>query len=123
MGKSFEEWKPGDPMINERDYWQDPNYVPEDKEKENARKAALNEAMQRGNTGIDYDAIRQIVETAVRSLKDELRSELNESVVHSRQNDVSLKAMKMGSKFLFLDSDDNVYECQMVYKGKNKKKR
>ena len=28
MGKSFDEWKIGDPMINERDYWQDPNYVP-----------------------------------------------------------------------------------------------
>ncbi len=34
MGKSFAEWKPGDPMINERDYWQDPNYVAEDPEKE-----------------------------------------------------------------------------------------
>ena len=33
MGKSFEEWKIGDPMINERDYWQDPNYVPADLEK------------------------------------------------------------------------------------------
>ena len=33
MGKSFEEWKIGDPMINERDYWQDPNYVPADPEK------------------------------------------------------------------------------------------
>ena len=30
MGKSFEEWKIGDPMINERDYWQDPNYVAQD---------------------------------------------------------------------------------------------
>ena len=28
------EWKPGDPMINERDFWQDPNYVAEDPEKE-----------------------------------------------------------------------------------------
>ncbi len=34
MGKSFEEWKIGDPMINERDYWQDPNYVAADPEKE-----------------------------------------------------------------------------------------
>ena len=33
MGKNFEEWKLGDPMINERDYWQDPNYVPADPEK------------------------------------------------------------------------------------------
>ena len=28
------EWKLGDPMINERDYWPDENYVAEDKEKE-----------------------------------------------------------------------------------------
>ncbi|MBQ6551110.1 MAG: pyridine nucleotide-disulfide oxidoreductase, partial [Lachnospiraceae bacterium] len=34
MGKSLEEWKPGDPMINAGDYWQDPNYVAEDPEKE-----------------------------------------------------------------------------------------
>ena len=34
MGKSLEEWKIGDPMINENDYWQDPNYVAEDPEKE-----------------------------------------------------------------------------------------
>ena len=33
MGKSFDEWKIGDPMINEGDYWQDPNYVPADPEK------------------------------------------------------------------------------------------
>ena len=34
MGKSLEEWKIGDPMINAGDYWQDPNYVAEDPEKE-----------------------------------------------------------------------------------------
>ena len=34
MGKSLEDWKTGDPMINEWDYWQDPNYVAEDPEKE-----------------------------------------------------------------------------------------
>ena len=34
MGKSLAEWKPGDPMINEWDYWQDPDYVAPDPEKE-----------------------------------------------------------------------------------------
>ena len=34
MGNSAKEWKIGDPMINERDYWQDPDYVAEDPEKE-----------------------------------------------------------------------------------------
>ena len=28
------EWKLGDPMINDWDYWQDENYVAEDPEKE-----------------------------------------------------------------------------------------
>ena len=31
--------------------------------------------------------------------------------------------MKLGNKFLFLDSDNNVFECQMKYIGKNKKKQ
>ena len=34
MGKSFAEWKTGDPMINERDYWQDADFKPEDPEKD-----------------------------------------------------------------------------------------
>ena len=34
MGKSMADWKIGDPMINENDYWQDPNYVAPDPEKE-----------------------------------------------------------------------------------------
>ncbi len=33
-GNPYYRWKVGDPMINERDYWQDPNYVAPDKEKE-----------------------------------------------------------------------------------------
>ena len=33
MPRSFEEWKLGDPMLNENDYWPDPDYVPEDPEK------------------------------------------------------------------------------------------
>ena len=34
MADKMADWKIGDPMINERDYWQDPDYVAEDKEKE-----------------------------------------------------------------------------------------
>ncbi len=34
MAKTMAEWKIGDPMINERDYWQDPDYVAPDPEKE-----------------------------------------------------------------------------------------
>ena len=34
MAKTMAEWKIGDPMINERDFWPDPNYKAEDPEKE-----------------------------------------------------------------------------------------
>ena len=34
MAKTMAEWKIGDPMINENDFWQDENYVAEDPEKE-----------------------------------------------------------------------------------------
>ena len=34
MAKTMADWKIGDPMINENDYWQDPNYKAEDPEKE-----------------------------------------------------------------------------------------
>ena len=33
MPRTMEEWKIGDPMINENDFWPDPDYVPEDPEK------------------------------------------------------------------------------------------
>lgn len=34
----------------------------------------------------------------------------------------NIKTVQFGTdKFLFLDSDDNVYECVMKYKGKRKK--
>jgi NADPH-dependent glutamate synthase beta subunit-like oxidoreductase/Fe-S-cluster-containing hydrogenase component 2 len=34
MATNVKDWKLGDPMINENDYWQDPDYVAEDPEKE-----------------------------------------------------------------------------------------
>ena len=94
-----------------------------DEEKENAKKAVLNENAQYSTQSIDYSLIKTIVENAVNSLKSELKSELNESISHGKGNDSSLKVMKMADKFLFLDSDNNIYECQMVYKGKNKSKK
>lgn len=95
----------------------------EDKEKENARKAALNEVTTHA-ASIDYSLIKSIVENAVKSLKDDIKNELNESINRTRvSNDNSLKVMKMSDKFLFLDSDNNIFECQMVYKGKNKAKK
>ena len=97
-----------------------------DKEIENARKATIAENIQRTDVTIDYGLIKSIVENAVKSMKNEIANELNESINRSnaqRYNEASLKVMKMSDKFLFLDSDNNIFECQMVYKGKNKSKK
>ena len=67
-------------------------------------------------SSIDYDKIRQIVEEVV----DKKINELNKT--SKQEGDV--KIVKFGSdNFMLLDSDDNVYECVMKYKGKNKKRK
>lgn len=67
------------------------------------------------NVSIDYDKIKQIVEEVI----DEKLSNLNTS---DKGKDVTV--IKFGTdKFLFLDSDNNIYECVMKYKGKNKKRQ
>lgn len=67
---------------------------------------------------IDYGLIKMIVESVI----NEKLNNLNES-----RNNVSsasdMRAMMMiGDKFRFLDGNDNIYECQLKYIGKKKKK-
>lgn len=92
-------------------------------EEDKKKNVTINESIQHGTAQqIDYDLIKNIVNECVKSLKNELKNELNESIYRNRSNDTSVKVMKMTDKFLFLDSDDNIFECQMIYKGKKKKK-
>lgn len=70
---------------------------------------------------IDYSLIKTIVESVVDEKLNGIRQMLNESTGYGTP---SLSVMNIrNDKFLFLDSDDNIFECQMVYKGKNKAKR
>lgn len=71
---------------------------------------------------IDYDRIAAIVEQIVDKKLKQV-SMLTENA--SRQPMGQLKAMQMkdNSSFLMVDTDDNVYECKLSYKGKNKKKQ
>lgn len=74
------------------------------------------------NQNIDYELIKTIVESVVDKKINELKNGIvNESLTYGNNN--SLKAMKLGEKFLFLDNENNVFECQMRYVGKNKKKK
>lgn len=74
------------------------------------------------STVIDYSLIKTIVESVINEKLGNLKETLlNEGISHNDELG-NLKAMKMGNKFLFLDDNNNVYECQMKYIGKNKKK-
>lgn len=87
----------------------------------------LNEVQGNNNAtplsvNVDYELIKTIVESVVDKKINELKNGIvNESLTYGNNN--SLKAMKLGEKFLFLDNENNVFECQMRYVGKNKKKK
>jgi len=73
------------------------------------------------SNSIDYEMIKMIVENAVEKKLSELKGTL---LTEGKENeDHSLRAMKIGNKFLFLDNDNNIFECQMKYIGKNKKRK
>lgn len=72
------------------------------------------------NGGVDYELIKMIVENVIDKKINSIQSAL---LTESKNDGASLKAMKMGNKFLFLDNDNNVYECQMKFIGKNKRKK
>lgn len=72
-------------------------------------------------SSVDYSLIKQIVEDVVTKKVSALRkSLLTEGVSSGGGSTVSL--VRLGDTFTFLDSDDNVYECKMIYKGKRKRK-
>ena len=87
----------------------------------------LNEVQGNNNAtplsvNVDYELIKTIVESVVDKKINELKKGMvNENLSYGSNS--SLKAMKLGEKFLFLDSDNNIFECQMKYIGKNKKRK
>lgn len=94
-------------------------YDLEQKEKTMAESKPRNDTATAST--IDYALIKTIVESVVDEKLNGMRQMLNESTGNGTP---SLSVMNIrNDKFLFLDSDDNIFECQMVYKGKNKAKR
>lgn len=75
------------------------------------------------NVSIDYSLIKNIIESVIEEKLSTVKQSLTETINRNTDDSGSLKVMKMGSKFLFLDDEDNVYECKMQYVGKNKKKK
>ena len=75
-----------------------------------------------GNTNVDYELIKTIVESTIDKKMSEIKSTLNESVQRTQSYVPSMKIMNFKDNFYFVDNDDNVFECVMKYKGKRKKK-
>lgn len=79
---------------------------------------------QKISVEINYERIQTIVEAAVaREVEKLKRTLLTEGINHSGNDLNQLRAMKLADKFLFLDSDNNIFECNFKYIGKNKKKK
>jgi len=98
------------------------NIVNKINKQESEKRQTLNEQLTPKVTQpFNYDTIKNIVESAIDSKISELKQSLNETVL--RTNTPSAKLMSFKDKFLFVDSDDNVFECVMQYKGKKKRKK
>lgn len=88
------------------------------------REKKVNETIiptQSKNLSVDYEMIKLIIENVIDKKLETLQQSL---LTENRMNNTSncVKTMHFGEKFMFCDSDDNVYECEMVYKGKRKRK-
>ena len=71
--------------------------------------------------------LAQMITEAVGIAIDRKLSQIGGKINLNESQNRNIPSLKMiqetdGSKFLLLDSDDNVYECTLTYKGKNKKR-
>jgi len=73
------------------------------------------------NQSIDYEMIKTIVENVIDSKLSEVNNKLNENIQKQQLYVPSMKYLNFKDKFYFVDNDDNVFECEMKYKGKRKK--
>ena len=73
------------------------------------------------NASVDYELIKTIIENTIDKKLSEMKTTLNESVERNQMYVPSMKMLNFKDKFYFVDNDDNVFECEMKYKGKRKK--
>lgn len=96
-----------------------------EKRDEEARAKIAEQIIQPQNTtaAIDYELIKTIVESAIDRKLSELTNSLNESVNRGQTYVPSMKILNFKDNFYFVDNDNNVFECEMKYKGKRKTKK
>jgi hypothetical protein len=88
------------------------------------------EARDNGNTFINEttqkpETIQISNETNINYIENIIDKKFKElmSVIDSKLNDNTLKIMKLGDNFTFIDDNNNVYDCKLTYKGKAKTKK
>lgn len=90
-------------------------------------RAKLNEQITPRQTTtsatVDYSLIKMMIESALDEKLGEIKNALNEGVSRGQAYAPSMKYLSFKDNFYFVDNDDNVFECVMTYKGKNKKKK
>lgn len=95
----------------------------DDRKKNESRKAQQVQANV-GAAQVDYGKIAEIVENAVASKFSDFsrKLQLNEAKSVPIGN-IKVLQLKEDGTFLMLDTDSNVYECTLKYKGKNVKRK
>lgn len=64
--------------------------------------------------GFDYEMLKMIVEGVVKKYVEPLKENM---LTENKNTDASLKMMKIGKNFQFMDSTGNIYEAVLKYKG------
>ena len=97
------------------------NYVKTSTSQPTFQPPTINESKGLYTPTSNYDDLYNIIDNILEEkLKKYTSAILNES--RNQGNSPSLKIMKLGESFTFMDDDNNVYECKMIYKGKAKMK-
>lgn len=95
----------------------------DEKKKIEEKRAQQLPIVNTGSTQIDYEKISEIVENIVSNKMTEISRRLNENKQNVPFSNIKVLQLKENGSFLMLDTEDNVYECKLTYKGKNKRKR
>ena len=77
------------------------------------------ETLNESISNINVSSLEQIIERVI----DRKFNMINESLTRGKGGTIKRMSITESGTFRFLDSEDNVYECQMKYLGKRKKKK
>lgn len=76
-----------------------------------------------GVSNVDYSLIKTIVSAVLDEKLEAIKKSLLTESARPMPNLANIKAVSMKDKVLFVDSNDDVYECTFIHRGKNRKKK